>query len=384
MPEVIISFDTEDFATPQAWDAQLWWADELSARGITGQFQCVAQLIRTLKRRGRDDVLAAFARHDVGYHTKDHSVPPVHPAGVAGKSLVDGIAWILRREADGFAEIVSTFSRVPVSFAAPGRAWTAPTLLAMAMLGIRTWCNPTFLLQRGRPTWYCGLMAFQYDMAFDNYFDPGSSDAGPADSQADRFLQQFDAYAREADAAAEHAAAGVGVLTLYSHPTRLVTSAFWDRPYFGGADVPMDKLPPAPLRPPAQVQQLKDRVGRILDALQARSNVRFTTYAAAYAQRTRRPEDRRDLPALLAECGLQPGQEGDLPLAASQRAATVRERSSSTDQSPLDLALAPDALWTNAAPYKWGVIPPDADRQALIEQARQLAWTGRLSAKDSG
>ena len=42
---------------------------------MRGSFQCVAEVIRVLRRKGREDVIEALARHEIGYHTDRHSEP---------------------------------------------------------------------------------------------------------------------------------------------------------------------------------------------------------------------------------------------------------------------------------------------------------------------
>ncbi|MCC7204449.1 MAG: hypothetical protein IT441_05170 [Phycisphaeraceae bacterium] len=340
---LIIAFDTEDFATPQAWDAQKFWADELTARRIRGSFQCVGQLIRTLQAR-RPDVLHALARHEIGYHTDRHSLAPTHPQGVAGLPLDQAINWVLQTEARGLQTLRDAFGRDPISFAQPGRAWTAAGLLAMASVGIKVWTNPSFKITPGRPTWYCGLLAVGYDLAFEDFF---STD----DADLDLFKSRVNDLAL--------AAGRDGTVCLYSHPTRLVTTQFWDRPCFGATPLTFDQIPPAPLREPAHIQQLHDRVRRMLDWLAARTDVHWTDYASTY---TRHAHPRHDLPALLRESNLQPDQVGRLP----QRILP-------------DQPLSPDNLWQNKKPYRWGPLPDDLDRDALIHQARALAWTARLA-----
>ena len=59
--DLILALDSEDFLTPEAADAELWWATELTSRGLRGSFQVVAELVRALERRGRTDVLDALA-----------------------------------------------------------------------------------------------------------------------------------------------------------------------------------------------------------------------------------------------------------------------------------------------------------------------------------
>ncbi len=117
---LILSFDTEDYITPEAADAEKWWAQTLTERNLPGSFQCVAELLRAHKRRGREDVIEAIGKHEIGYHTESHSVPPIHPVAVRDMSIEQGIAWVLAHEAAGFAEVVKTFARVPVTYCSPG------------------------------------------------------------------------------------------------------------------------------------------------------------------------------------------------------------------------------------------------------------------------
>ena len=62
--DVILSFDTEDFVTPEAQEAQLWWAQELSARGIRGCFQLVGEMVRRWQANDRRDIIDAIAQHE--------------------------------------------------------------------------------------------------------------------------------------------------------------------------------------------------------------------------------------------------------------------------------------------------------------------------------
>ena len=102
MIQLVISFDTEDYVTPEAADAKKFWAEELTARAMRGSFQCVAEVIRVLRQRRREDVIEALGRHEIGYHTNLHSAPPVPPVALDGVGLAEGIEWVLRREAAGW------------------------------------------------------------------------------------------------------------------------------------------------------------------------------------------------------------------------------------------------------------------------------------------
>lgn len=344
MMDVLIALDTEDYVTPQAWDAQKWWAHELRDRGITGSFQCVAELIRTLKREGRGDVIDALAAHEIGYHTNLHSVPPTHAHALAGLPLADAIAWVMRAEAAGFAELIATFGRVPVSFCPPGDVWTPATILALARMGIKVWAGSTAFAAPGRIGWCLGMLSYAYHVGFDDHHW--------REDGAARFLAAFNDFAARAAAASAQP-----VVCIWTHPTMLVTSRFWDVPFTGGRPVAREDLHPAPLRQPHEVQRAKDNVQRVLDMLQSRKDIRFVDQAALYARSTAHDTHRCDLDALLAQRGLQPGQE-HLLLDIDD----VADRSDA------------DALGVRFN-HRWPPLPRDLDWSNLESQARRLLWT---------
>ena len=332
--KVIFSFDTEDYVTPEAADAQKWWADSLARRNLRGSFQCVAEVIRRLKTRKREDVIEALAKHEIGFHTRFHSLPPVHPTAVENLSLADGIAWVLKREAAGLAVLVETFGRMPVSYCPPGDSWTPATLLAMAASGIKLFVGSGF----PRPYWYCGLLGVRYDLAFESYFGEQKTE--------ETFQRDFTARAQ--------AVGPDGAIVLYSHPTRLVTSRFWDAPLYAGQEIAAESVPPAPLHPPAIIARNRARVERMLDWVTAYPGVECADHAALYAAHA---DGRKDLPALLREAGLKPGEEGRLPL---------RED-----------VVAPEEMreFFERFRYGWPLYPPGFTGAAIKRQMRQLAWT---------
>ena len=332
--KVIFSLDTEDFVTPEAVDAQKWWADTLTKRNLRGSFQCVAEVIRRLKTRGRMDVIDALAKHEIGFHTQFHSIHPVHPEAVENLSLADGIAWVLKREAAGLAVLVETFGRMPVSYTPPGDSWTPATLLAMAASGIKLFVGSEF----PHPFWYAGLLGVRYDLAFESYFGDETS--------VEVIQRDFEALS--------HSVGPDGVIVLYSHPTRLVTSRFWDAPLFAGTDISKEALPPAPLYPPAIAERNRARAERMLEWVMRHPSAECVDYATLYA---RCADRRRDLPALLQEAGLKPGEEGQLPL---------REGTPLTDEM---------RRFFEGFRYRWPLYPPGFTGANLRRQMRQLAWT---------
>ena len=316
MTQVVLSFDSEDYVTPEAADAEKFWADELSARGMRGSFQCVAELIRSLQRRRREDVIEAMGRHEIGYHTDFHSAPPVPPIALEEVGLAEGIEWVLRREAAGWALVVETFRRIPISYCLPGDSWTPHVLLAFAETGIKVWCNsvPSGSLI---PGWYCGLLCLNYDMAFDSFM-------GEDATEEERFKQAFaDVLRRKAQD---------GVMVVYTHPCRLVTTNWWDTPFHHGGQA--QSLPPAPLRSAAHIQTLKERFRRLLDWIRERRDVQLADYSTVYSKRSKQ---RRDLQSLLDENNVETRRSRKAAFAGSRRRLSLRADS---ERLPISLDLS--------------------------------------------
>jgi len=335
--DIIFSFDSEDYLTPEAADGEKWWAEELTRRGLRGSFQLVTEMVRSLARRDRSDVIEAIRRHEVGFHTSWHSLPPTHPEAIEGLSLAEGVRWVLRTEAEGWGDLIGLFERVPISYCPPGDSWTPATLLAMAALGVKV--GSGFPVHAAtNPFWYCGLLCLGYDLAFDSFM-------AESPDEEQRFKTAFEEMARGREG---------GVLTVFTHPARLMTARFWDHVFYKGARPPADQRPPAPLRAPEHVRMIEDRMRRLLDWIQARPGVRFSDYATVHAARAAAG---RDLPVLLGECGLKAGEQGRLPLRESKRA-------------PCLSAQAVDAFR-----YAWPVYAEGFSGPQLHAQMRGLLWT---------
>src|SRR3989442_3571859 len=95
---VLLWFDTEDYILPQSDDAAKRLAVFLSSQGIRATFKVVGEKARTLERRGRQDVIAALARHEIGYHSNTHSQHPTPAEYEAALDWSTGVGEFDRRE----------------------------------------------------------------------------------------------------------------------------------------------------------------------------------------------------------------------------------------------------------------------------------------------
>src|ERR1700682_6490003 len=87
---VVLWFDTEDYIEPAADDAALRIATDLEKLGARATFKVVGEKARVLESRGRTDVIRALARHDIGYHSNFHSIPPAPAAYLRTMGWLDG------------------------------------------------------------------------------------------------------------------------------------------------------------------------------------------------------------------------------------------------------------------------------------------------------
>ena len=74
---VILWLDTEDYISPPSDDSAKRLAEFLTQQDIRATFKVVGEKARTLQRRGRQDVIWALARHEIGFHSNFHSRHPI-------------------------------------------------------------------------------------------------------------------------------------------------------------------------------------------------------------------------------------------------------------------------------------------------------------------
>src|SRR5438270_6280693 len=261
--DLIFFFDSEDYETPASDAGELWWADALTRHGLTGCFNLVGEEARALRDRGRRDVLAALARHEIGYHANLHSAHPVHVEYLEGMGWDDGVAAVLAREAPGVADVRELTGQQPATYCKPGSNWAPQVLAAMTLLGIPTFCDAPFEWAPGQPLWYCGSLCVGYHISFDRRF-----------SASDRRTLLREDFGALLDRRRETG----GVLVMYTHPCRLVTAAFPDN-FTAGRNPPRNEWRPAPIRSRAEIEALKEDFSAFLRWVLEAGDVEPATYA---------------------------------------------------------------------------------------------------------
>src|SRR3954468_6552523 len=129
---VILWFDTEDYLLPADDDAAKRLCELLTKRNIRATFKVVGEKARTLKRRGREDVIEALKKHDIGYHSDYHSVHPTPSEYLADCGLLDGMEEFIRREGPGASDVRRIFGVETLStYGQPGSSWGSQTIAAL-------------------------------------------------------------------------------------------------------------------------------------------------------------------------------------------------------------------------------------------------------------
>lgn len=287
-------FDTEDYVEPATDDAALRLALELEKLGVRATFKIVGEKARVLEQRGRTDVIRALARHDIGYHAENHSIPPTPSVYLKPLGLLEGAEEFERRESPGVIDIRRIFGVTPSCYGQPGSSWGPQSNIALRRMGIPVYMDEgTQVGLNDQPFWYGGILycfRLTRNVARLNLNDEtklGEARAG------------FD------EAVARLKAAGGGVIQTYFHPTEFVTTEFWDAVNFprGRYTAPSDYR-----RPQARTKESIERAHRLL--------IEFVRHAKASGVRF---ATGRDLPQLMEN----PNQPVDVPAVRKRFAESI-------------------------------------------------------------
>ncbi len=245
---VLLRFDTEDILTPESDDAALALAELLSRQGVRATFPITAMKVDALLARGRQDVLRALGRHQIGFHSTSHSYHPTiaeQLATLAGQAAVDAFR---AREQAGFMRVAEVFGEAPTVYTQPGGNWTAEAIPALLGWGVRCFYSEAwngYIDIDGRPMVLAGVLHWAAPVSVPK---PWLSQIPQLHDQTLRMIGR---------AIAEQSAGGrLGLVNAVTHPTELVTTRFWDAdPFGGGVNAAEDTWQPPPLRPHQMVSQ---------------------------------------------------------------------------------------------------------------------------------
>ena len=214
---VMLWFDTEDYLLPEADDAALRIAQDLEQRGVRATFKLVGEKARVLQKRGRQDVIRALLRHDIGYHSNFHSVQPTPALYLNEMGWLEGAAEFERRERSGVEDIHRIFGVTPSCYGQPGSSWGPQSFPALRRMGIHVYLDEaTQVGVDEQPFWFGGLFNIFHMGRYS--LRPNLDDEAGLPDTLRRFDQDVETLR----------ARGGGVISTYFHPTEFIAAKFWD------------------------------------------------------------------------------------------------------------------------------------------------------------
>jgi hypothetical protein len=293
---IVLWFDTEDYILPESDDAALRIADFLTQQGVRATFKVVGEKARVLERRQRTDVIAALARHEIGYHSNTHSQQPTPAVYESVLDWESGQEEFNRRERTGFDDLTRIFGRPPSCYGQPGVSWAPQAYPALKKWGVNVYLDDGEQVQLdGKPFWYGGLL---------NIFH---IDAG-------RQLEQNNDWSNLESAKANFktlytqmsARPPGGIVSFMFHPTQLISEVFWDAVNFAhGANPAPSEWKMQPKCSPQQRERAFQYFEGLISYAKSFPGVRFVTASEAYVICRDRAQGRAFSAAELAQVASQ-------------------------------------------------------------------------------
>jgi len=268
---VLLWFDTEDYILPQSDDAAKRIAEFLTQQGIQATFKVVGEKGRTLERRGRQDVIQALSRHEIGYHANTHSQ---HPTPAEYESKLDwemGSEEFTRRERPGFEDLRRIFGRAPTCYGQPGSSWAPQAFPALKGWGVKVYLDdgPHVGLD-GKPFWYGGLLNI-FNIKHGAELRPNDVNWSNLDLAKANFKATY----------VQLSESGGGFVSLYFHPCEFIHQHFWDLNFAKGANPTRDQWKVPPMKSVQQIERDFNYFEELVKYMKSFPGVRFITASQA-------------------------------------------------------------------------------------------------------
>jgi hypothetical protein len=264
---LVVTFDVEDTISPEAEridDIPKWLAEIMTEEGVTGTFFVIGEKARSLEKRGRRDVIAAMARHDIGSHTNFGSLHPTIAEELDKADWNAGVRKMRIQESAGIRDLARIFG-VPVRILARHGGSYGPQLVcALGQMKVAYQGSPARLPGRD-VVWFANALNFsaQYSGFDDAYF---------RDDLFEPVLEKLKAELPGLARTSE-------VLALFAgHPTKIRAEEFWDLNFYAGRNTPPSAWRAPRLRPAAAMVTAQKNFRRMMEYLKSRDDIEITTY----------------------------------------------------------------------------------------------------------
>lgn len=270
---VVLWFDTEDYILPASDDAAKRIADFLSQQGVRATFKVVGEKARVLEQRRRTDVIAALARHEVGYHSNTHSQQPTVAQYESVLDWEAGQEEFDRRERAGFDDVSRIFASPPICYGQPGFSWAPQAYPVLKKWGVNVYLDDGEQVQLdGKPFWYGGLLNI-FGIQAGRQLQPNSDWSNLERAQGE-FKTLYDEISSRPPG---------GLVSFMFHPTQLVSKEFWDAVNFAhGANPPRSEWKLQAENSREQTERAFQYFEGLITYIKSFPGVRFVTASEAY------------------------------------------------------------------------------------------------------
>jgi hypothetical protein len=294
---VVLWIVVEDYILPASDDAALRLADYLSRQHIRANMLLVGERARVLQKRGRNDVIAALGKHEIGFHGNFHSVHPTPASYLATLGWDEGVAEFERREKPGYDSIRDITGAAPSSYCQPGGSWGPQSYGALRKWGTTVHIGTgNHIGLDGRPHYYCGVL----NLAGLSHTFSTELDKKGLKKAEDRLLA-----ARERLLAEKG-----GVISLYYHECEFVHKDYWDAVNFKrGANPPRERWQLPPVKTAEQSRSAYEAFESFIEFAGRFPDVQFITASEAARLYRDRARNRRFSTAEIKEIAQGVGPE---------------------------------------------------------------------------
>lgn len=289
---VVVNFDVEDYISPESEridDIPKWLAEIMTEEGATGTFFVIGEKGRSLERRGRHDVIAAMARHDVESHTNFGSIHPTVTEILERADWESGVQQMLEQESAGFRELERIFGTPVTTLARHGGSYGPQLICALGKMKAG-YAGSAVTLPGRSVVWFCNALNFtgQYDGYDDTYY---------RDDQFEPLFQKLQEELPELAKTAE-------VLPFFAgHPCKIRTEQFWDLNFYEGRNPGPEEWKTPAMRPLESMATAQKNFRRLISYLKSRDDIVLTTFRQLMDIYSHQKEDifRKDLSQMAAD-----------------------------------------------------------------------------------
>ncbi len=264
---VVVNFDVEDYISPESEridDIPKWLAEIMTEEGATGTFFVIGEKARSFEKRGRFDVIAAMARHDVESHTNFGSIHPTVTEILENADWQNGVRQMLDQESAGFRELERIFGTPVVTLARHGGSYGPQLVCALGKMKAGYAGSPVSLPGRS-VVWFCNALNFtgQYDGYDDTYY---------RDDLFEPLFQKLQEDLPELARTTE-------VLPFFAgHPCKIRTEQFWDLNFYEGRNPGPEEWRTPEMRPQESMATAQKNFRRLIRYLKSRNDIELTTF----------------------------------------------------------------------------------------------------------